>query len=131
MPAYTNDPRPAFDGRMAIHAFLTLVMLWLGFVLFMPGSTFDGNRSWRLFAQMLPESTWAFLFLVAVIVGGVGLATARRSLRIASALGLATAHGSIALLFFLSNPQGDASGTYGLIALLGYYLGFRHARQGV
>lgn len=129
--AYAGEPRPVFDARMAIHAALSAVMGWLGFVLILPGSTFDGNPAWRIFASMGAEDTWALSFWLVACAGLIGLTTAMPSLRLFCVIVLSTAHGTVALLFLFSNPAGGASGTYAVLAGLGYYLVFRRAHQGV
>jgi hypothetical protein len=123
-----DDPRPVFDARMAIHTALSMVLVWLAFVLILPGNTFSTTPAWRLFAATAPEEAWAIMLFVGGIAGAVGIDTRRYILKIASILMLSTAHGTLALLFLLSNPLGGASGTYAIMALLGYYLAWRLVR---
>jgi hypothetical protein len=122
-----NDPRPVFDARMAIHLALTLVLAWLGFVLVLPGNTFDTTPAWRIFARSATEGEWAMMFFAGAIVGALGIDTRHRWLKLVSILLLATAHGTLAILFLVSNPTGGASGTFAVVAMLGYYLAWRRA----
>ena len=124
---YRNDPRPLFDARMAIHVALTAILAWLGFIIGLPGDTFATTPAWRFFATVGTEGQWAGLFFLAAMIGGAGIDTTRRWLKVSSILVLATAHGSLALLFLRGNPYGGASGTFGIVALLGYYLAWRQA----
>lgn len=125
---YRTDPRPWFDARMAIHVALTGVLGWLGLVLILPGDTFGTSPAWRLFARSGTEDQWAAAMWIGAVAGAVGIDTVHRWLRIMSILLLATAHGSLAILFLAGNPIGGASGTYGFLAGLGYYLAFRQVR---
>ena len=64
-------------------------------------------------------------------VGAAGLLTASRPMRLVSVLVLATAHGVVALSFVLGNPATTGTGTYAVLAGLGYYLGWRRTDDGV
>lgn len=127
---YRADPPPAFDARIAIHIALTAVLAWLGFVLLLPVNTFDTTPAWRLFARTASEEQWAIMLFAGATAGAIGIDTHRRWLRITSVLLLSTAHGTLAFLFLISNPTGGASGTFGIVALLGYYLAWRQVRWG-
>ena len=122
---YQHDPRPTFDARMAIHCALTGVLAWLGFVLILPGRTFGTSPAWRMFEMIASEDQWAIMLWVGAIAGAVGIDTRHRWLKIASILLLSTAHGTLALLFLIGSPAGGASGTFAIVALLGYYLSWR------
>jgi hypothetical protein len=119
---YRSDPSLVFDARMAYDVALTMVMAWLGIVLMLPGSTFDASPAWRIFSDIAQENVWAIVLLMTAVLGGVGIDTKHLWLKTASLFILATAHGGLAILFLLGNPRGGASGTYAIIALLGYYL---------
>jgi hypothetical protein len=119
---YRYDPRPVFDARMAIHVALIMILAWLGAVLILPARSFATTPAWRLFARIGSEEAWAVMFLLAAGFGALGVTTPLRSLKAASVWVLATVHGALAVLFFLGNPTGGASGTFAIIALLGYYL---------
>lgn len=125
---YRNEPRPLFDARMAIHVALTAILAWLALALILPGDTFGNSGAWRLFARIAPEDEWAVAFFLGAVVGALGVDTRHRTLKVASILALATAHGTLALLFLFGNPTGGASGTFAIVALLGYYLAFRQIR---
>lgn len=119
------------DARLAIHAALTAVMAWLAFVLALPIDTFGTGQSFRLMASMGTEEHWAMAFWLVASLGLVGLLAPGRWVRLGSALVLATTHGAVAGLFALANPATTASGTYGALAVLGYYLAWRRADEGV
>lgn len=127
---YRFDPRPTFDARMAIHIALVAILAWLGFVLILPGDTFTTTPAWRMFARTGTEVEWASSFFACSIFGALGIDTRHIWLKITSILILATAHGSLAILFLRGNPYGGASGTFAIVALLGYYLAGRLAYRG-
>lgn len=122
---YRQDPRPAFDARIAIHGILTGVLAGLGLVLLQPGSTFDTGMGWRLFAESASEDTWAAVFLIGAVIGGAGLITSHRWLRSASIVLVATLYLGLAIMFILANPFGGGSVLAGGYALLAYYLTWR------
>ncbi len=119
------------DARVAIHLALTAIMAWLAIVLILPGDTFFGNRSFTLMARMASEDHWAMVFWVTASVGLTGLTTRSAILRLTSVLALATMHGVFALLLFCANPVSSGTGTYMIVAGLGYYLSWRRSREGV
>lgn len=119
------------DARVAIHLALTTVMGWLGVLLAMPDDTFGGSMSYRLMAALGPEHAWAMAFWASANLGVLGLGTPYRAVRLGSVLVLATMHGVVALCFAASNPTSTGSGTYAVLAGLGYYLAWRRADEGV
>ena len=116
------------DARNAIHIALTAVMAWLSFALHMPGDTFS-NTGFREFASLATEDDWAYLFLAVAFIGLLGLVTERRWVRLISVLCLSTMHGTVAWCFYLGTEPGHplttGTGTYAIIAGLGYYLSYR------
>lgn len=117
------------DARNAIHVALTAVMAWLAIILALPGDTFSRSHSFDLMARMAPEGAWAMAFWMVASVGAVGAVSPGRAVRLASVLTLSTAHGALAALLGLASPYTTASGTYGILALLGYYLAYRRTRE--
>lgn len=115
---------PFYDAKQAIHLALTAIMFWLGGILVLPGSTFSTSHSYRAMELIARESIWALAFLAVATVGAIGLFVTG-PIRKISVIGLATAHGTFSVCLFLGNPSGTGSGTYGIIACLGYYLLYR------
>ena len=112
---------PFYDARQAIHLTLTLIMLWLGFILVLPESTFTSSNSYRAMALVATEEHWATAFLGVGAYGIVGLFVTG-PIRKFSVMSLATAHGTLAICLYMGNPSGTGPGTYAIIACLGYYL---------
>lgn len=130
-PRLRPQLRPRVDARHAIHAALCAVMAWLSAVLALPGETFGTSMSYRLMAAMGTEEQWAAVFAVVAVAGMAGLAPwPRPLLRLFCVLLLATAHGVVALCFAGANPATTATGTYGVLAGLGYYLAWRRCDEG-
>ncbi len=123
--------RWAQDARTAIHAALTAVMGWLGMVLGLPGSTFSTSRTFLVMQRIGDEESWALAFWLCALVGAMGLTARSRGGRLLSVLVLATAHGLVALCLFVANPMTTATGTYGVLACLGYYLAWRRTHEGI
>ena len=119
------------DARTAIHAALTGVMAWLSIILALPGDTFGTNLSFRVMASLATEDHWAMMLWVVATVGIVGLLTSSAPVRLASVLVLSTAHGALAGMFGTSNPISTATGTYGILAGLGYFLAWRRTHEGI
>lgn len=119
------------DGRLAIHAALTTVMVWLAVILALPSDTFSTSKSFAYMAMMGSEPAWAMVFWVAACLGLVGLLTPSRGMRLGSVLVLATMHGVVAGCLALSNPATTGTGTYAVLAALGYYLAWRRTDEGV
>ncbi len=119
------------DGRLAIHAALTTVMVWLAVILVLPSDTFSTSKSFAYMATMGSEPAWAMVFWVTACLGLVGLLTPSRAMRLGSVLVLATMHGVVAGCLALSNPATTGTGTYAVLAALGYYLAWRRTDEGV
>ncbi len=119
------------DARVALHAALTVIMMWLAMLLAWPAGTFATSISYGVMHRIASEEGWAMAFSVVASVGVSGLCTASRLLRLFSVLVLATAHGVVAISFVLSNPAETGTGTYAVLAVLGYYLAWRRADDGV
>ena len=119
------------DGRLAIHAALTAVMAWLAVILALPSYTFHTSKSFACMATMGTEPAWAMVFWLVACLGLVGLLTPSRGMRLGSVLVLATMHGVVAGCIALSNPATTGTGTYAVLAALGYYLAWRRTDEGV
>ena len=119
------------DARIALHVALTVIMGWLALLLAWPGETFATSSSYAVMSRIGPEEAWAMAFWIVASVGVIGLSTLDRALRLLSALVLATAHGVVALSFVLSNPASTGTGTYAVLAGLGYYLAWRRTDDGI
>ena len=119
------------DARTAIHAALTGVMAWLAIILALPGDTFGASISFRVMASMATEEHWAMAFWLVASVGLVGLLNQGRGVRLVSVLVLATMHGALAGMFWMSNPFTTGTGTYGILAALGYFLVWRRTHESV
>lgn len=119
------------DARLAIHAALTAVMAWLALVLALPGDTFGSSRSFSFMQRLGTEDAWAVAFGLVAGFGLIGLRAVATWWRLASVLVLSTAHGVVAICFALGNPLTTATGTYAVLALLGYYLAWRRGDEGM
>ncbi len=118
---------PAWLGRFAVatHVALTGIMAWLSIALALPGDTF-GTPQWSGFARVGTEQGWAYAFLLAAFFGAMGLITDRRWVQLVSVFILSTSHLTVAGCFLRATQAGGAvstgTGTYAIIALLGFYL---------
>lgn len=119
------------DARLAIHAALTAVMAWLAVVLASPGDTFGTSISFHVMAALATEEHWSMAFWLAATLGLIGLTTPHRGLRLGAVLVLATMHGVVAGCFVLGNPATTGTGTYAVLAGLGYYLAWRRTDEGL
>lgn len=119
-----------FDARNGIHAGLTAILAWVAFRLALGNETFAGTPAFAYMARLAPESTWAGVLWAVANVGMIGLATRHSALRLVSVLILATAYGVLAGCLLMSGGSID-SGTYAVIAALGYYLAYRRVRAGL
>ena len=122
---------PWHDAQLAIHVGLTGVMGWIAGILAWPGETFRTGVAYAVMEQLAPENMWAMAFWLVATIGVVGLITQSRVARLLSVLVLASAHGVLALCFALANPSSTGSGTYAVLAGLGYYLAWRRSDEGV
>jgi len=118
------------DARLALHAALTMIMAWLAVLLALPSDTFGTSQSYAVMERIAPEPVWAMSFWMVASVGVCGLFTIHRVLRLVSVLVLATAHGVLALSLVLANPATTGTGTYTVLAALGYYLAWRRTDDG-
>jgi hypothetical protein len=118
------------DARNGIHAGLTAIMGWLALRLGISGDVFGSSSSFGYMAKFAPEHAWAVLFLGVANVGVIGLITRKSVVRLTSVLVVATAHGVLAGCLLMSDAS-VWSGTYAIIAAMGYYLAYRWARAGV
>lgn len=119
------------DGREAIHAALTAVIAWFGIVLSLPGETFAISHTFDVMASLAREDHWAMALWLVACFGLIGMFTPSMRVRLGSVLLLSTMHGVIALCFALASPRTTGSGTYGILAGLGYYLAYRRTTEGV
>ncbi len=118
------------DTRHAIQVGLTAILAWLALYLDWARNLFASDYAFSYMARLAPEHGWSVLFLFAANVGVIGLISTCRPLRLASVLVIATVHG----IFAGSLLMADASvwsGTFVIIASMGYYLAYRCAREGV
>ncbi len=118
------------DTRDATHAGLTAILAWTAFRLGLSADVFATNSSFDYMARFASEHTWAALFLVVANVGVFGLFTANPVIRLVSVLVVATAHGVLAGCLLMSGAS-VWSGTYAIIAAMGYYLAYRRSRAGI
>lgn len=70
-------------------------------------------------------------FWLAATLGLIGLMTPHRGMRLGSVLVLATMHGVVAGCLVLGNPATTGTGTYAVLACLGYYLAWRRTDEGL
>ena len=119
------------DARLAIHAALTAVMAWLAVILALPNDTFGTSPSFARMAAMATEDHWAMAFWLAATIGVMGLATPSRLGRLLSVLVLATMHGVVAGCFLMAHVATTGTGTYAILAALGYYLAWRRTHEGL
>ncbi len=117
------------DARNALHLGLTLVMAWLGAMLALPADTFSSNPAFRVMAQIAPENTWAMALWSVATIGAMGLVASHHVMRTASTVVLGTAHGVVAVCTYQGNPIGTGTGTYAVLAGMGYYLTWRRLRD--
>ena len=118
------------DPRDAIHVGLTAMMAWLALYFELHGGVFAGHSSFKYMEVFGSQRVWAVMFLAAANIGIVGLIATNPVLRLASVLMVATAHGIFAGCLILSGAS-VWSGTYAIIAGMGYYLAYKRARAGL
>lgn len=118
------------DARNAMHIGLTAVLGWVAFYLDFARSVFAADRSFSYMARVAPEHTWSLLFLLAANIGVIGLVSRSRPIRLAGVLVIATAHGVFAGSLIMADAS-IWSGTFVIIASMGYYLAYRFARDGL
>ena len=118
------------DARNAIQFGLTAVLAWLALYLDMSRNLFATDRGFYYMSRLAPEHDWSILFLVGANVGAIGLIAGRPAVRLTSVLVIATVHGMFAGSLLMADA-GVWSGTFVIIAAMGYYLAFRYARLGL
>jgi len=114
----------------AVHAVLTVVMLFLAYTFADVVPTFAGNMSYSEMALLMPEQDWAY---ACAAVGMVGLATVFTSnwkLRVASACLLGAGHFVIAIYIFLGNEHAVGTGLFFGYGALGLALAYSTAHLG-
>jgi len=125
-----NSTDGLYDARNGIHTGLTAIMAWIALWLTIPDNTFSGTAIYAYMSRIAPEPVWAMAFWAVANIGLIGLAAGRSVLQLVSVLVLATAHGVLAGCFLMSGAS-FGSGTYAIIAGMGYYLAYRRARAGI
>lgn len=123
--------RAVWDAQIALHMALSVIMGWLVVLWARPGETFATSSSYAVRPRTGPEEAWVMAFWMVASVGVIGLSTLDRALRLVSALVLAVARGVVALSCVLSNPASFRTGTYAVLAGLGYYLAWRRTDDGI
>lgn len=115
-----------------IHTALVMLMFWLAFVLGLPTPTFD-HPSFAGFTVFGTEEEWTLWFLIAGLIGAVGIFPVNTILKQLSTFCLATSHLSVAYCFarssWMNNEIYTAIGPYGLYAALGYYVLYRRVAE--
>lgn len=129
MQAQTNRD-PLYDARNGIHVGLTAILAWFAFRLGLLDPVFNSSRTFVYMARLASESTWSILFWATANIGAMGLITNNKLLRLSSVLIVATAHGVLAGCMIMAGAS-IWSGTFVVIAGMGYYLGYRRARVGI
>ncbi len=118
------------DTRNAIHVGLTSIMAWLGLYFDISDHVFYATKGFAYMAAVAPEHVWALLFLGIANVGVLGLITSNPVLCLASVLVVASGNGLFAGCLIMSGAS-VWSGTYAIIAAMGYYLAWRRAHAGL
>lgn len=118
------------DTRDMIHAGLTAILVWLALYFELHGGLLSSDLSFKYMELFASQRVWAVFFLAAANIGIVGLITHRPLFRLVSVLIIATAHGIFAGCLILAGAS-VWSGTYAIIAVMGYFLAFRRARAGL
>ena len=118
------------DARHVIQVGLTAILGWLAFYFDWVRNLFASSQEFSYMARLAPEHDWSVLFLVAANVGVLGLISPKRPLRLVSVLVTATIHGILAGSLLMADAS-VWSGTFVIIAGMGYYLAYRCASEGV
>ena len=118
------------DRRDTIHAGLTAILVWLALYFELHGGLLLAEENFRYMELIAPQRVWAVFFLAAANFGIVGLISHRAVVRLASVLIVATAHGIFAGCLILAGAS-VWSGTYAIIASMGYLIAIRRARAGL
>lgn len=121
------SPTRAYDTRNEIHIGLTAILGWLAFYFDFARSVFAREDVFSYMARFGSEHTWSVFFLVAANLGAIGVFSNSPAARLGSVLVVATAHGVFAGSLIMSHAS-VWSGTYAIIAGMGYYLAYRCTR---
>ncbi len=119
-----------YDTRNAIHLGLTAIMGWLGLYFDLASNVFKTNNGFAYMAAFVPEHVWAVLFLVIANIGVIGFITSNPVICLTSVLVVASGNGLFAGCLIMSDAS-VWSGTYAIIAAMGYYLAWRRAHAGL
>lgn len=104
------------------HALLCAILLWIGFILLMPGSTFATSPAWSIAAAAASEEVWGARYLFAASVGLSAFFTRRVWWRMISTWIVASAHLATAIILVIGQPLNTGTGVYAIIACAGYGL---------
>lgn len=115
------------DMRTAMHAGLTAILVWIALYLELHGGLLSTDANFHAMEVFATQRVWAVFFLAAANLGIVGLTTHKVSIQVISVLVISTAHGILAGCLILSGAS-VWSGTYAIIAIMGYFLAFRRVR---
>lgn len=127
---WTPDPDQPLASGFGIHLGLTAIMAWLAGYLELSHDVFAVECGFSYMAHFGSEHRWAVLFLAAANVGVIGMISSNSAIRLISVLIVASVHGVFAGFLLLSNVSAW-SGTYAIIAVMGYYLAYRQTRAGL
>jgi hypothetical protein len=116
-----------YDTRNGIHIGLTAILGWLAFYFDYTRNVFSTEEVFAYMARFGSEHAWSVLFLAAANIGAIGVFSHNPPARLGSVLVVATAHGIFAGCLIMSNAS-VWSGTYAIIAGMGYYLAYRFTR---
>ena len=118
------------DARDVLHVGLTAITAWLGLYLDLAKNLFATHKDFTYMAAFASEHTWAIVLLASANIGVLGLVAASVVIRLASVLVVTTVIGAFAGCLFMSHAS-IWSGTYIIIAGMGYYLAYRKACVGL
>ena len=112
--------RFARPSLLAIHCLLTWAVAWWAFVLILPGDTFATSTSFRMFAAVMLEDTWAYCFMGVTAIGVAGIVSS--SCRLISGYVLTFAHALMAAMLMAAPPINTGTGIYSGLAVCAFYL---------
>ena len=121
------SPHRIDSTRNGIHIGLTAILAWLAFYFDVAHNVFANETVFAYMARFGNEHTWSVLFLLAANIGTIGVFATNPAARLASVLVVATTHGVFAGSLIMSHAS-VWSGTYAIIAGMGYYLAYRVTR---
>ncbi len=119
-----------YDARNAIQVGLTAILAWLAFYFDLAENLFLNDQGFKYMARLAPEHAWSVLFLAAANLGVIGLISSSTAVRLGSVLAIATVHGVFAGSLIMADAS-VWSGTFIIIAAMGYYLAYRQSRVGL